>query len=709
MPIIIYLTFYIYTGLRIQQGASSPITLNSLDGSNLLANSSVSELTHDIVFSIISFPSHGHLSINGVNLNSENPYFLQSHLENGSLIYTNTKSESPVDSFQFMAQLKPKFSSLHELSNVLAIRESFHITFITASSTPSIIAPPKSKLYLAKGSYISLTEDHLSFVHSLASPDNILYTILDLPLGVSVETSGNQSTQVLQFTQEDLAKSNLILLANQTAVSGEIRFNITNGPQTPFLGNLPVKILPTHQAILEVKQVPGRSNITLGHISPTLDSMANTYVYKITRKPAYGQVVVAQLPVSEFQWEQVNNNEVSYEFTNFLSTQDELEFVAISNMDEEYIGKLTVQVSAVVKIGDRQKWPRGCTIKLGPEVIDASELRTYTKSIPQFIVLRHPRKGRLVRFPYEGGRGDRTSTNVFTQEELESGLIGVELWEDDQSGPDVLSDRISLLISANHVPPANVTVRFNTIPYNSSNVDRANLLSAPERFSTTTNSQISRTVEATTGMYVTYTETSSSEQTTHLEPTSSEPTTHLETTTDFISTSTDLVATVNMVPATNSTQTTIVPPTRTPLILTNSTHSNTLSPDVWTSSEHLSEITTWGFILNSSLSTNASSPAVEGTFLGFMSSHVYSIVLPVCLILLLILLGLLLLAYFVRKKKMGKHHVQKAATSAAKTENGASDRQTFRPAEPDRGFPLHDVGDNRGNGATGQPGSQYWV
>ncbi|XP_069837404.1 chondroitin sulfate proteoglycan 4 [Dendropsophus ebraccatus] len=697
------------TGLSIQQGGSSAITLNSLDGSNLLAN--FSKLTHDIVFFITSFPSHGHLSINGVSLNAESPYFLQSHLENGSLFYTNTKSENLADSFHFMAQLRPKSNSFHESSEILATQETFNITLTSAPIIPSIIAPPKSKLHVSAGSYILLTEDHLSLAHSLASPDNIIYTILDLPLGVSVETQGNQSTQVLQFTQEDLAKSNLILLANQTAVSGEIRFNITDGLQIPFLGNLPVRVLPKYQATLEVKQISGRSNLTIGHISPTVYNMKNIYMYKLTRKPTYGQVVVAHVPVSEFQWVQVNNNEVSYEFTNFLSTQDEFEFVAISDLYEDFIGQVSIQVSATVKMGDRQKWPRGCTVKLGPEVIDASELGASTKSIPQFIVLRHPRKGRLVRFSYEGGKGDKTSTNVFTQGELESGLIGVELWEDDQSGPEIQSDRLSLLVSASNVPPANVTVRFNTLPYNSSNADHAILLSYPESLSTTTNPPISRTVDTTKGMFVTDIHATSSESSTLLESMITEATIQPETTTGFISSVTNLVATVNMVPGTNSTQThTSVTSTKTLLISTNSTDSNTLSPDAWMSTEYLSEITTQDFMLNMSINASSSpSPAVEGTILGFMSSHMYSIVLPVCLILLLILLGLLLVAYFVRKKKMGKHHVQKAATSASKTENGASDRQTFRPTEPDRGFPLCDVGDDRGNGATGQPGSQYWV
>ncbi|XP_072003967.1 chondroitin sulfate proteoglycan 4 [Engystomops pustulosus] len=702
------------SGLTVQQGGSSPITLDTLDGSNLLANSSYSKQTHDVVFSIISFPSYGHLSVNDGILDSENPYFLQSHLENGSLYYTNsdTKSESLLDGFHFMAQLRPKINFLHESKDVLAINEFFNISFTSAPIIPLILSPPKLRLQLAVGSYISLTEGHLSVDNSLAPPNNIVYTILDLPLGVSVETSGNQSSQVFQFTQEDLTKSNLMLLANQTAVSGEIRFNVTDGLQMPFLANLPIKVLPIHQAILEVEQVSGRANITLGHVSPTLDKMANTYVYKITGKPTSGQVVVGRTPVLEFQWDQVNNNEVSYEFTSFLSTKDEFEFVAISQMEEEYIGKITVQVSAMVKIGDRQQWPRGCTVKLGTEVIDASELGTQINSIPQFIVLRHPRKGRLVRFPHKGGSGERTSTNVFTQEELESGIIGVELWEDDQSGQGIQSDRFSLLVSASHVPPANVTVRFNTVPYNSSNINNVILLSVPESSSTTTNSPTSRSADPTHEMFVTHIQTTSWETTTVLGSTSNKPTTQSETTKDFISTSSDSFVTVNISPTTNSTQTTYLVPARTPKILVNITSPNTLSPDLWMSSEYQSEITTPKYIFNSSLSTNASdssSPAVEGTVLGFMSSHMYSIVLPVCLILLLILLGLLLLAYFVRKKKMGKHHVQKAASSAAKTENGAGDRQTFRPTEPDRGFPLHDVGDQRGNGAAAQPGSQYWV
>ncbi|XP_063782481.1 chondroitin sulfate proteoglycan 4 [Pseudophryne corroboree] len=697
------------TGLRILQGGSTPITLNSLDASNLLANPSVSSISHDVVFLVTNFPSQGHLSLYGDTLNSQISYFLQSHLENGSLLYIHTKSGGLDDSFQFTARPWPKSQPFHERDHDVGIlvNESFNITFTSSPMIPPIILQPKSTLLLPVGSYVSLTQDHLSLDTTLASPDKIVYTILDLPVGISVETFGSQSMPVTQFTQDDLAKSRIMLMANITAVSGEIRVNVTDGQQTPLIGKLPVKVLPVHQAVLEVKQESGRAKITLGHIPPTLGRMADTFFYKITKKPSYGQVVVGQDTVSEFQWKQVNNNEVSYEFTSFLSTQDEFELLAVSSFGEEVIvGKVTVVVSAMVKIGDRQQWPRGCTIMLGSDVVDASELEKHTNSVPQFIVLRQPRGGKLMKFPYQGSRGEGASTNVFTQLELDSGLIGVELWEDEPSRTDIRSDRLSLMLSASQVPPANVTVRFTTVPYNSSHSYTATLLRVAGHLQTTTNVAIPTTaLESTSMMFTTHIHSTNIGST--LASTSSESTTQLETTTQLVST-TDLGKTNNLIPITNSELTTTLEPTTHPDISINTTQPNTFTPDLWVLKDR-----TWDITMNSSRinASTSPSPAEERTVLAFMNSHIYSIILPVCLVLLLVAVGLLLLAYFVRRKKMGKHHVQKAATSAAKTENGATDRQTFRPTEPERGIPLCEVGGHRGNGVggNGQPGSQYWV
>ncbi|XP_068131813.1 chondroitin sulfate proteoglycan 4 isoform X2 [Hyperolius riggenbachi] len=692
------------TGLQIQQGGSLPITPDSLDASNLLANPSISRNSHDVAFLVTSFPTEGGLYLHGTALSPQNPYFLQSHLENRSLIYTNTKPGSLYDSFLFKAQLQQKSHLYHQSDQVETISESFNITLTQVPVIPPIMHPPKSKLQLAVGSNVSLTAEHISVDNALVPPDKIIYTIIEAPVGTLVATRGNPSIPLSHFTQNDLDSSTLLLLTNLSAVSGDIRLNISAGQHT-LTEKLHVKVLPVHQAVLEVSQAFGRSLIMLPQMPVIPGRNLDSFAYKISRQPIYGQIVVSQVPALEFSMEQVSKSEVSYVFTSFSSTQDLVEYTAISEEGEEAVGKLEIEVSPMVKIGNRQQWPRGCTVKLGTDVVDASELGTYTKSVPLFRVIHHPKTGKVVRFSHEDGNVEGTSTNVFTQQELEGGLIGVELWEDEKGGADIKGDRLHLILSANHAPPANVTVKFSTVPYNYSHTYGATLLKIPGSLVTTPVLEMSTSDLTSTSMLTTYTSSPSLGSTIQLTSTTSESTTQLETTTNFFSTT--RFSTTEIIKVTTSAETPAHVPT------TDSAISNFSSvvPDLWIV-EDLSTITTEDLFLNISMNTSASPiPVEKDTFVGFMNAHIYSIVLPICIILLLIILGLLLLAYFVRRKKMGMHHVQKAATYAAKTENGTAERQTFRPAEPERGIPLCDVGGHRSNGAggNGQPGSQYWV
>lgn len=90
--------------------------------------------------------------------------------------------------------------------------------------------------------------------------------------------------------------------------------------------------------------------------------------------------------------------------------------------------------------------------------------------------------------------------------------------------------------------------------------------------------------------------------------------------------------------------------------------------------------------------------AARGGFLGFLEAHMFSVILPVCLVLLLLALLLPLIFYLRKRNKTGKHHVQMLA---AKPRNGlASEAETFRKVEPGQTIPLTTM---PGQGA---PGSQ---
>ena len=121
----------------------------------------------------------------------------------------------------------------------------------------------------------------------------------------------------------------------------------------------------------------------------------------------------------------------------------------------------------------------------------------------------------------------------------------------------------------------------------------------------------------------------------------------------------------------------------------------------------------------------ASSPvptAAKGGFLGFLEANMFSIIIPVCLILLLLALILPLLFYLRKRNKTGKHDVQ---VLTAKPRNGlAGDTETFRKVEPGQAIPLITV-PGQGPPPGGQPdpellqfcrtpnpalrNGQYWV
>ncbi|XP_023568376.1 chondroitin sulfate proteoglycan 4 [Octodon degus] len=102
------------------------------------------------------------------------------------------------------------------------------------------------------------------------------------------------------------------------------------------------------------------------------------------------------------------------------------------------------------------------------------------------------------------------------------------------------------------------------------------------------------------------------------------------------------------------------------------------------------------------LAPAASSPVptvARGGFLGFLEANMFSVIVPVCLVLLLLALILPLLFYLRKRNKTGKHDVQ---ILAAKPRNGlAGDTETFRKVEPGQAIPLTAV-----PGQGSPPGSQ---
>ncbi|CAM4635028.1 unnamed protein product [Caretta caretta] len=105
--------------------------------------------------------------------------------------------------------------------------------------------------------------------------------------------------------------------------------------------------------------------------------------------------------------------------------------------------------------------------------------------------------------------------------------------------------------------------------------------------------------------------------------------------------------------------------------------------------------------------TTSPSPLEGGTFLGFIEANMFSVIIPICLIILLLGLILPLLFYLHKRNKTGKHNVQ---GTTSKPKNGAVvDQETFRKTDPNQAIPLTTVNalEAKGSGPTGKgPGGQ---
>ncbi|XP_060116044.1 chondroitin sulfate proteoglycan 4 [Heteronotia binoei] len=103
--------------------------------------------------------------------------------------------------------------------------------------------------------------------------------------------------------------------------------------------------------------------------------------------------------------------------------------------------------------------------------------------------------------------------------------------------------------------------------------------------------------------------------------------------------------------------------------------------------------------------TTSASPTERGRLLSFIEANMFSIILPICLILLLLALILPLLFYLHKRNKTGKHNVQ---GTPPKYKNGTvGDQETFRKMDPNQGTPLVTVNTLEAKGPVSKgPGGQ---
>ncbi|XP_065589670.1 chondroitin sulfate proteoglycan 4 [Cyrtonyx montezumae] len=595
------------TGLHLVEAQRAVISTSLLDASNLLSQIPDPERdAHDVIFLVTELPVHGQLWVADTPLERSQPFFLQSDLAAGRLVYAHHENGGTEDRFHFKAWLRPRAQrSIRPPQEGVLISEAFNVTVSSSSQKPLQVLKHQGALWVLPNSTITLSRQHLDVAEPRSSLEELVYSLLHSPRAGHLANVHNPQVPIKRFTQADINAGHVLLVTAAHGAQESLALSLSDGRHPPAHISLEVVVLPTGSAEpLEVPQELNRATLLPQHVAPQLGE--GDALYTVSMEPRFGQVQVNRKPAQGFSQAQLERGEVTFTFTKLTSSKDSFQLLTRSRTMNS-TGVVNVTVRALVTARPGSVWPRGTTALLDTSTLDASELANRTRSIPIFRLHQPPHSSRLVRRARAPGQ-PAVPIESFSQRELEQGLVGLEVLDDgDTNQQHPHSDSFTFELVAAGVPPALVSLGYITEPYNASKSYGVTLLLAPPA--------VSSPVPQPQG-------------TAQSSP--------------------------------NVSETGLVTPTASP------------------------------------------NPGEGGTFLGFIESNMFSIIIPICLIVLLLALILPLLFYLHKRNKTGKHHVQ--GSPASKAKNGAvPEQETFRRTDPNQGIPLTTVNALEGKGTAPPP------
>ena len=480
----VYLLSIVFPGLDVVQGQSKVIDSSRLDASNLLASLPESERgTQDVLYKVKEFPVHGRLTLGGVDLTHDAPYFLQEDVNSGDLEYQHGDSGASSDSFSFRAWLNPHSRGPSSPpQSALVLEEIFHLSLRPRDSSPPELVSLELLLEVLQGSTEVLSKQYLNTIDEDNTPDEVRFTIIKSPSnGQLINTDTNE--QISEFTQEDINADRVAFVSHGSLSEGFMEFTVSDGkhhttPYTLHIGILAHTLVLTKPPEIYVLQGDDETPITESMLkASTGGPIEEEVLYKIIGTPKYAAVMVDRQTTHAFTQKQINEGRVSVRFVASTSPRDSIPFLARSRA-ANVSSVLNITVKPLAKIAKDPLLPRGATVLVDGKLLDATPLADKAKTLPTFTVIQKPKSARFVKMK---GDGEGEPVNTFTQKDLDDGLVALEILNNTgkQAGTDG-KDEARLLLKAHGVPPAECVLPFTTAPYSPTGVYGATVIKNPK-------------------------------------------------------------------------------------------------------------------------------------------------------------------------------------------------------------------------------------
>lgn len=508
-------------GAVVAEGGRVKIDRSKLDASNLIMKlPKTQHKGHQIMYTVITLPKHGILSLQGHNLTREHPEFSQVTLNKFGLTYIHDDSETTNDSFTFRAWVaplgfspspfyplkalsseSPSYSPLYSASlfsagqasqrtakNKMAVTETFNITVTPVNDQAPLLRSRAPSLKVVVGERVVLGPDYLQVEDHDTPPEELHYMVISNPNNGYL-TLGERPEPVSSFTQYDVNHGRLHFTQKGEPITGVFYFNVTDGHHRPLYKLFSLEVVKPAVFMVNntgLSLVQGRTAVVLTTNQLAAQSNSRTpsnITYTVISYPRHGRIAINDQEVTTFCHEDLQLGRVVYHMTDLSESEDSFEVSASASSPSVAYGnvtahRVTVTVLPLIYLREPVRVPSGIAVKLGKAMMDASELARISRADPVFEVLSPPRHGKLVKMTYDPNQASEVLRS-FTFRDVVQGRVAIEETlsdniHDNKSLPLStqghapalpLSDSFTFLLRAGHVQPAKGELHFTILPH----------------------------------------------------------------------------------------------------------------------------------------------------------------------------------------------------------------------------------------------------
>uniref|UniRef100_A0A4W5M9F0 Laminin G domain-containing protein n=1 Tax=Hucho hucho TaxID=62062 RepID=A0A4W5M9F0_9TELE len=462
-------------GAVVTEGGRVVIGKIQLDSSNLLGKLlEPQRRSYEVWYHVTSLPQHGIITVGERNLTSAKPNFSQFILDKFGITYQHDDSETTQDFFTFEIWLNRKGQLPQRPSEPsLIVTESFDLTVTPVNDQPPLLRTKAPSLRLVQGDTVVISPENLLVEDLDTPPEEIHYKVISKPNNGFLSLGEQLNETVSAFSQADINHGRVHFIQNGEPSSGVFYFSVTDGFHRPLYKIFNLEVTAATVSIVNntgLRLVQGQTTATLTteHLAAETNGRHSVTIhYRVTTPPHHGSLLMSDLPVSEFNQEDLHSCRLSYHMTDLTSSSDSFEFTVSTPESNMTAQTVNVTVRPLIHFSERVLIPSGIAVKLRKDYLDATDLATLSGSDPVFHILSPPKHGKLVKVTFDLSDGANHSVESFTFRDVVQGRVALQETLAQQRHSNNIGDQSTSLL-ADNVQPAVGEFLFTIVPYKES-------------------------------------------------------------------------------------------------------------------------------------------------------------------------------------------------------------------------------------------------